>query len=416
MTSSLRLEADEDRPVVDHLEEAAARLALVLLCVGVLTPFLVQHTERWLMDWIDSMALCESCMSVFEPGAWIGLRWTAALIGAFLLISPLALYQVVSFARPALLPIERRRLMMGLTIMASMGLLSTYFVLQVAFPWAYENGAQGAQDVGLSLALDAVEMMHLALASVWLVGLTTATLSTTLLAGIAGLIHAENHVQWRTRVHLPVVLLLISTTWTAAYGVRWPLALVLFLILELGLWPFARRAPNLMQEVLDQEGRRRRLLVVDCSCEGALRYDGRRPESPFGHHSAVGLCRRNDERDGLMEDVLARGATDLVIGGCDTICLPAAFKDAVASAGCRLRGLDLRSVEFDRTTMDGERTRQQRDLALASMVDPWSVEAVIKRREDALSLLPPTARASLAGVVAQNETGFHAGQGRVETS
>ena len=239
-------------------------------------------------------------------------------------------------------------------------------------PWVYAQAMTTVDTTGLTLALDAVQLVELTLAVMWIFALLGATVGATLGAGVFGRIHRENIATWRWRISLPVVLLIVTSTWTTTNDLRWPLAIASALLLEMPLLPWRNTAPRSLPTVLDAEGGRRRLLVVDCACEGAFGLPPYPPKESTGHHIAQGLCARMNERTSLMERIQDGRATDVVVVGCSTAPLPQAFKEAVASAGAQLRGLNLREIEHRRPSIQPRSMACQRDLLLSAFVDPWS--------------------------------------------
>ncbi len=377
--ADLRLESDERLSIVGHLEEFSARVTLVVLILVAMTVVLSQRTDDLLMWWLSVLSPCSSCMVVFEPGAWIGLRWTTAIVCAAVLSLPLVVHQSVSFASPGLLPSERRRLRLGMVVTSIVGVSIALWFGWRGAPWVYAQAMTTVDTTGLTLALDAVQLVELTLAVMWIFALLGATVGATLGAGVFGRLHRENIATWRWRISLPVVLLIVTSTWTTTNDLRWPLAIASALLLEMPLLPWRNTAPRSLPTVLDAEGGRRRLLVVDCACEGAFGLPPHPPKESTGHHIAQGLCARMNERTSLIERIQDGRATDVVVVGCSTAPLPQAFKEAVASAGAQLRGLNLRDIEHRRPSIEPRSMACQRDLLLSAFVNPWSQEAAAQR-------------------------------------
>lgn len=383
--ADLRLESDRDQTVIAHLEEFSARVSIVLVVLAALTVLLSQRIDGVLIHWLETLAPCSDCMVVFEPGAWIGLRWTAAIVIAGIMTVPLAVQQAVVFASPALLPGERRRLVSGLMVTSTLGMaMALWFGLRAA-PWLYMQTMTTVQSTGLVLALDAVGLVELTLAVMWIMALLGAASGASLGAGLLGRLDRERVRMWRWRISLPIVLLMVGSTWVTMNDLRWPLAIVGALVLELPLLPWRTSEPRWLPTVFDADGTRRRLLVVDCACEGAFGSPLRPPPAAFGHCTARGLCVRPDERTALLERVQDGNATDVVVVGCTTAPLPERFHEAIQSAGATLRGLDLRAVEHRRPGIDADAMTAQRDLALNALTDPWSEEAARERSNQHLA-------------------------------
>ena len=383
--ADLRLESDREFSVIGHLEEFSARTAFVLMVLVVLTAAISLRTDGLLMWWLDQLAPCTDCMVVFEPGAWIGLRWSMAIVCAAVLILPLSVHQAVTFASPGLLPTERKRLRNGLVAASGLGLGIALWVGWQAAPWVYAQAMTTVESAGLTLALDAVTLVELTLAVMWIMALLGAACGATLGAGLLGQLDHEKVAMWRWRVSLPLVLLIVTSTWTTTHDLRWPLAIASAILLEMPLLPWRNTPPRGLPVVLDGDGARRRLLVVDCACEGAFGAPTHPPEANLGHHLARGLCVRYQERTALLERIQNGRASDVVIVGCSSEPLPERFKVAVASTGANLRGLDLRQVEHRRPSIEPASMTQQRDLALSAMVDPWSTSAAGERTSVCLS-------------------------------
>ena len=377
--AGLRLESDRDQSIVGHLEEFSARVALVLIAVVGLTAAISLRTDAMLMWWLGELSPCDSCMVVYEPGAWIGLRWTFAIVCSAILCLPLLVHQSVTFASPGLLPLERKQLRNGMVAASLLGLsIALWFGWQGA-PWLYEHAMTSVEKTGLVLALDSVSIVELTLAIMWILALLGATSGASLGAGVFGRLDRDKVIMWRWRVSLPVVLLIVTSTWTTANDLRWPLAISSAIVLELPLLPWRNTAPRGLPTVLDADGARRRLLVVDCACEGAFGAPTHPPETGLGHHVAQGLCARYHERTSLLERIQDGRASDVLIVGCTSEPLPPRFKEAVASAGATLRGLDLRSIEHRRPSIEPASMTFQRDLSLSGLVDPWSESAAEHR-------------------------------------
>ena len=377
--ADLRLESDEPRPIVGHLEEFSARVALILVVLVALTALMSQRTDDLLVQWLNVLSPCTSCMVVFEPGAWIGLRWTTAIVCAAVLTLPLVVHQSVTFASPGLLPNERRRLRFGMVMTSIFGLAVALWFGWNGAPWVYTNAMTTVDSTGVVLALDAVTLVELTLALMWILALLGAAIGASLGAGFLGRLDQDSVSTWRWRISLPVVLLIVTSTWTTTNELRWPLAIASALVLEAPLLAWRGKPPRGLPSVLDADGARRRLLVVDCACEGALGAPTQPPSKELGHHVAQGLCVRLQERTCLMERIQEGRATDVVVVGCSTDPLPHRFKESVASAGAALRGLNLRTVEHRRPSIEPEAMTDQRDLMISAMVDPWS-EASAKER------------------------------------
>jgi len=386
--AGIRNERDVERTLLLHLEEGTARLGFVVLFVAVLTPIITAYTKEFLLAWLQTTSPCAACLTVFEPGAWISIRWTAGLLMATMLATPLMAWNIRAFVRPALLPLEARRFTAGLMVFVAVVVGVSLTTAMFLAPWLYQSAVQSADAASLTQALDAASLARITLALMWILSLTSGALVLTLAAGMVGLLDEGNITSWRWKVNLPLTLILISTTWMTTTGIRWPMALVVLGVLEMGMLPFSKRPVRACPEVLDNDGARRRLMLVECSCDGALAFGDRKPPHPFVHHACANLCGSLKEREAVAERAKDLRLTDVIVAGCTTEPCPAGFGEALRSVGCNLRGLDLRQVEFVRTDSTSRSARQQRDLWIAGVLEPWSEEQMMLRVRAAMDEMP----------------------------
>ena len=368
--ASLRLESDREQSVVGHLEEFSARVSVVLLVLAALTVLFSRRTDDVLIEWLHALAPCDDCMVVFEPGAWIGLRWTAAIVFAGLLTLPLVVQQAVAFASPGLLPGERRRLALGLTFASTVGVAVGVASGGFAAPYVYTNAMRTVDSTGLVLALDAVTLVELTLALMWIIALLGAATGAALGAGLLGRLDRERVVTWRWRVSLPLVLLIVGSTWATTNDLRWPLAVFSALVLELPLLPWRRREPRTLPTVLDHEGRRRRVLVVDYGHHGGPVPTASWDDKLYRLSTVAGLVDSQRKRTALIERILNGAATDVVLLGGTEEVLPARFIDAVATTGARLRFMELQGHGEEHPPRATQSLVQRLDVYVMNMLGP----------------------------------------------
>ena len=368
--ANLRLESDHDQSVVVHLEEFAARVSVVLLLLITLTALFSQRIDDVLIQWLDALAPCHDCMVVFEPGAWIGLRWTAAILLAGLLTLPLVVQQAVAFASPGLLPGERRRLALGLTFASTVGVGVGVVSGAFAAPYVYTNAMRTVDSTGLVLALDAVTLLELTLALMWILALLGAATGVAFGAGLVGRLDRERVVTWRWRVSLPLVLLIVGSTWATTNELRWPLAVFCALVLEVPLLPWRRKEPRTLPTVLDHEGRRRRVLVVDCGQREGRISDVARNGRLYRFTASAGLVDNQRERTAVIERIQNGAATDVILLGCTEDSLPARFIEAVVSTGARLRFMDSQGHEEHHSPITTSALSQRLDLYVSKILGP----------------------------------------------
>jgi hypothetical protein len=138
-----------------------------------------------------------------------------------------------------------------------------------------------------------------------------------------------NHAQ-------PLLLPLLATYWTSSelIGQRWLMAEPL--------------AQGYAVERLDIEGRRQRIALLDCSCEGANVHYGHANVEGCSTVPVVGICTSSSSRTTVLEHLIQAKITDAVITGCDGNPCPKQFKENVEHLGARLHGLNLMALQNHR--------------------------------------------------------------------
>mgnify|MGYP000223120231 CR=1 FL=1 len=124
--------------------------------------------------------------------------------------------------------------------------------------------------------------------------------------------------------------------------------------------------------VLDGAGSERRILFVDCSCEGACqRVDENSLAGNIGVLRLNALCLEIEEQEGLADRIQRERVDSIVIGGCDGSPLPFSVKQALNVAECELTGLNRLSGPLaGHGSVVLREWADRLDLARAS--SPWS--------------------------------------------
>jgi Sec-independent protein secretion pathway component TatC len=377
LMGGLKLAADEDLPLDNHLSEFSYRASLLLLLVAILTvvwSFQIDSILTYTMRVLDPCL--DSCMNVFEPAEWTALRWLSSALLAMISVGPLAIQQIYSFSARGLMPAERRWLLSWLASTWLLACGSIYFTMNYLMPKFFAMGHSVQADVGLIGRYDAAETLGLSLALAWSELMVLIAISALIIAGKTNMVHRENADGWRLRIHGTMVMLLWLVMPDSTPGAWIGIAIIAVTLVEFfahGPLNQSMPTPFRLKEILDTEGGLRRILMADCACEAACPKNYI-PEN-IGIFSADGLCSRASERDSLLQVIAHSKITDLIITGCDSSPLPDSFKQSLQSLQCDLRGLDLMRIANSRTIKQ-EPIGLDADLAKASMIDPWSKEVV----------------------------------------
>ena len=378
---SLQLEQDQQSPVQEHLNELTARVTLLLFMTTLATVGWITQVDAILDTILRSLNPCEAgCLNLFDPARWSALRWMTAAILGFITIMPLLLHQAWSFARPGLLPAERRWLKYWFIA----GTLSVFFAvistIGLLLPLLFDTGHQTHESMKLDARYDAVHMLSIVIAVIWSEIIVACAIFAMMLAGMYGMLNEETADWWRIRIYGVVLLLLLASL--PEFG---GLALVLGVI-AIGTIELCSRkwlhspVPTFRghQPRMDAEGGIRKMLMVDCSCSGAALPLPKQLKAPFPIHSAHSLCSSNSEREHLLELALQHRLTDVIISGCSSEPLPNSFKSNCHAIGCSLRGLDLLRTQSHRT-LPSPLQLTEIELKIASLQDPWPASSVPQR-------------------------------------
>ena len=318
-----------------HLDELYRRVASVIILVVVLTGIWSLSIDEILHYVLLNLDPCGgSCINIFSPDEWAGTRWlSAALLGLFT-AAPFAMVQAYTFARPGLLPSERRAFVLWMTIMWALALIALIFTVTEFLPWLYAYGHSFNEGTGLVGRYDAAEMLRISISITWAIILVLASMSIVMIAGASNLLWSGNAGWWRLRIHGFMLML---------------------------LW------------LVDSEGGEHRVLYVDCSCHGTSPAVS--PLKGMGVVSYRAVCRSSEQQDNLLDIVKRFGADKLIFSGCLISSLPVDYIDSLRFLGCSTQTLNLAHLSTIRT--DGNPI--DFELAMASVVHPWSEKSMITR-------------------------------------
>ena len=207
--NDLHLSSDDRSSFQSHLDEFAKRLTSVIILVVIMTivwSFSIDEILRQVLQQLDPCS--DSCINIFSPDEWAGTRWlSASLLGLFT-AAPFAMIQAYTFARPGLLPSERRAFVIWMVIMWALALCSLVFTITDFLPWLYAYGHSFNDETGIVGRYDAAEMLMISISIAWAIILVLAAMSVVVIAGMSKLLWSGNAGWWRLRIHGFMLMLL----------------------------------------------------------------------------------------------------------------------------------------------------------------------------------------------------------------
>ena len=349
---SVLLEHDNLRPVQSHLDELTWRTTLIFAAVAFFTVAWSFYVDSLLGGLLATLQPCSGdCLNVYDPAQWSAVRWLTCLILGIFSTIPLIFFHLLQFTKPGLLPSEYRAFRRWLTVTNLLLLGGTFLLIQEGLPQLYEMGFEQHRRAGLAAQYSAVDMLLVAGYCIWAFLVVVATWNAIAMMGIFGVLNVQTADFWRIRLYGVGSLLLMLSIPEHATSMLLPLLATYRTTSELigQKWFSKTLAVHGVAAVrLDAEGRRRRVAMVDCSCEGANPH--------YGHASLPGcstvdvesLCTNADNRTVLLEHVLQSGITDVVITGCDGGACPSTFHTNMSELEVAVHGLDLMSLQNKR--------------------------------------------------------------------
>ena len=360
-----------------HLDELYRRVSSIIILVVILTGIWSLSIDEILHSVLLKLDPCEgSCINIFSPDEWAGTRWlSAALLGLFT-AAPFAMIQAYSFARPGLLPSERRAFVIWMTLMWVLALVSLIFTVTDFLPWLYAYGHSFNEGTGLVGRYDAAEMLRITISIAWAIILVLASMSIVAIAGAANLLWEGNSGWWRLRIHGFMLMLLWLVIPTGLPGLLVTLTFIASGLVELVGWKsFRAKMPigHGLLDLLDGEGGTHRILYVDCSCHGTSPSIS--PLKGMGRVSYRAVCSNSQQQDNLLDIVKRFGADRIIFSGCMIGALPVDYIDSLRFLGCSTQSLNLAHL----STIRADGNNIDLDLAMAALVHPWSEKSMVKR-------------------------------------
>ncbi|MGB1098357.1 MAG: twin-arginine translocase subunit TatC [Poseidonia sp.] len=346
------LDQDLQQPVQVHLNELTWRTTVVFATVSLLTFAWSTMVDDVLNLLLQNLKPCPGeCLNVYDPAQWSAVRWLTSLLLAVLSSLPLVAFHVLQFSKPGLLPGEYKALRTWMLAVA-MGLVAIAYMLVIHWlPALYDAGFTQHDNAGLAAQYSAIDMLLVAVFCVWATMVVAATWTGLALMGRLGVVNRTTADVWRLRLYgvgslllalstpnhaQPLLLPLLATYWTSSelIGQRWLMAEPL--------------AQGYAVERLDIEGRRQRIALLDCSCEGANAHHGYADVDGCSTVSVEGICTSSSSRTAVLEHLIQAKITDAVITGCNGNPCPKQFKENVDHLGARLHGLNLMALQNHR--------------------------------------------------------------------
>ena len=373
----LHLSSDDRSSVQSHLDELSGRLTSVIILVIILTgiwSISIDEILRYILDRLDPCDV--SCVNIFSPDEWAGTRWLSAALLGLLSAAPFAMTQAYSFAKPGLLPSERRAFVIWMFMMWILAFSSLVFTVAEFLPWLYAYGHSFNIDSGLTGRYDAAEMLRISISIAWAMILVLAAMSVVTIAGISKLIWSGNAVWWRLRIHGLMLMLLWLVIPADLPGLLFTLTILASGVVELIGWK-SFRAPmpigHGMRDLLDSEGGVHRVLYVDCECCGTSPKIS--PLKGMGRVGYSSVCRTEEEQDQLLDVVKRFNVSKSVFSGCVIESMPVDYMDSLRFLGCSASTLNLAQISVARTDKNDIDLR----LAMAWQTVPWSESSAVER-------------------------------------
>ena len=346
------LEQDLQQPVQVHLNELTWRTTVVFATVSLLTLAWSIMVDNVLDIVLENLKPCPGeCLNVYDPAQWSAVRWLTSLLLGALSALPLIAFHVLQFSKPGLLPGEYHALRTWMLTLA-LGLVAiVYLLVNHWLPALYAAGFTQHNNAGLAAQYSAIDMLLVAAFCVWASMVVAATWTALVVMGRLGVVNRTTADVWRLRLYgvgslllalstpdhaQPLLLPLLATYWTSSeiMGQRWLRA--------------APLAQGYAVERLDMEGRRQRIALIDCSCEGGNAHHGHAAVDGYSTVSVEGICTTSSSRTAVLEHLIQANITDAVITGCDGNPCPKQFKENIDHLGVRLHGLNLMAFQNHR--------------------------------------------------------------------
>ena len=370
--NDLRLPSDQHVSVQSHLDELTRRLTAIIILISILTviwSFSVGDLLKYSLNQMDPCLSSSPCLTVFSPQEWAGMKWlTAALIG-ILTAGPYAIMQMYSFAKPGLLPSERKTFVSWMIVIWSSASLSLYLITTKFLPWLYQKGHEMNGELALKPVYDATEMLKISVSISWTLVLILSAISIIVLANFTNLIWKGNADWWRIRVYAIMLMMLWIATPTEVPGLFLIMALLAIGSVELFGWKaFSGPIPvaHGLREIYDVDGGIHRILYADCTCCGTSPQID--PLQGMGIVQYDSVCRDIQQQNHLLDQVKKYRISKVVFSGCVVDSFSKDYLKSYDILKCEVVSLNLCYLSSLRTISANVECR----LAMANLTAPWS--------------------------------------------
>lgn len=376
------LSTDDRDSFQSHFSELSRRLTSIIILIVILTLVWSFSIDQILNFTLKKLDPCEdSCINIFSPEEWAGTRWLSAGLLAILTSGPFIIIQSYGFAKPGLLPSERKAFLAWLISFWLISIITLLFTLTILIPEFYQYGHSFNAETGLVGKYDAAEMLKISIAITWATILILASTTIVIIAGKLQLLWSGNSEWWRLRIHGMMLMLIWIILPNSLPGLFIGLTLLASGMVEIiGYKQFRKPMPigYGMKDMLDKEGKLHRVLYADCRCFGTSPKI--KPLSGMGVLEMNAVCRSVDEQNLLLDTVKRFNVNQVIFSGCKIDSFAPQFIDTLRFLGCSFKSLDLSHLDAIRT--DGSLIDCK--LAMASLTDPWSYNQVEIRLKEIL--------------------------------
>lgn len=380
--NDMYLSTDDRDSFQSHFSELSRRLTSIIILIVILTLVWSFSIDQILNFTLKKLDPCEdSCINIFSPEEWAGTRWLSAGLLAILTSGPFIIIQSYGFAKPGLLPSERKAFLAWLISFWLISIITLLFTLTILIPEFYQYGHSFNAETGLVGKYDAAEMLKISIAITWATILILASTTIVIIAGKLQLLWSGNSEWWRLRIHGMMLMLIWIILPNSLPGLFIGLTLLASGMVEIiGYKQFRKPMPigYGMKDMLDKEGKLHRVLYADCSCFGTSPKI--EPLSGMGVLEMNAVCRSVDEQNLLLDTVKRFNVNQVIFSGCKIDSFAPQFIDTLRFLGCSFKSLDLSHLDAIRT--DGSLIDCK--LAMASLTDPWSYNQVEIRLKEIL--------------------------------
>ena len=376
------LSTDDRDSFQSHFSELSRRLTSIIILIVILTLVWSFSIDQILNFTLKKLDPCnDSCINIFSPEEWAGTRWLSAGLLAILTSGPFIIIQSYGFAKPGLLPSERKAFLAWLISFWLISIITLLFTLTILIPEFYQYGHSFNAETGLVGKYDAAEMLKISIAITWATILILASTTIVIIAGKLQLLWSGNSEWWRLRIHGMMLMLIWIILPNSLPGLFIGLTLLASGMVEIiGYKQFRKPMPigYGMKDMLDKEGKLHRVLYADCRCFGTSPKI--KPLSGMGVLEMNAVCRSVDEQNLLLDTVKRFNVNQVIFSGCKIDSFAPQFIDTLRFLGCSFKSLDLSHLDAIRT--DGSLIDCK--LAMASLTDPWSYNQVEIRLKEIL--------------------------------